>query len=80
MPNMDESAEYKIRVQGELDETWSDRLGGMDITIDRSGPDTPVTTLLGLLSDQAALSGVMETLYELHLRVLDVTCLNQPEG
>ena len=32
--------------------------------------DHPVTTLEGELSDQAALAGVLNTLYELHLPVL----------
>ena len=31
--------------------------------------DPPVTTLDGELSDQAALAGVLNTLYELHLTV-----------
>jgi hypothetical protein len=33
-----------------------------------------VTTLEGELRDQAALAGVMNTLYELHLLVLSVLC------
>ncbi len=77
MPNMDKPASYRIRVLGEVDPAWSDRLGGMDISVDRSGEDGPVTTLIGQLPDQAALSGVMEALYELHLRVLEVTCLDE---
>jgi hypothetical protein len=40
-------------------------------------PDTvetapPVTTLRGELGDQAALAGVLNTLYEMHLTVLSV--------
>jgi hypothetical protein len=80
MRDMDESAEYQIRVQGELDTNWSDRLGGMNIATNQSGAGLPVTTLLGRLPDQAALSGIMETLYELHLRVLDVKRLDQQEN
>ena len=34
--------------------------------------ESPVTTLLGELSDQAALAGVINTLYELHLPLLTV--------
>jgi hypothetical protein len=41
-----------------------------------AGP--PVTTLLGELSDQAALAGVLNTLYELHLPVLAVQRLSAP--
>ena len=70
---------YRIQVRGELDAAWSDRISGMDITVDRSDAEGPVTTLMGRLPDQAALSGVLETLYELRLRVLEVKCLGQQE-
>lgn len=53
----------------------SDLLGGMMIsqTTVEAGP--PVTTMEGELRDQAALAGVLNSLYELHLPVLSVTCL-----
>jgi hypothetical protein len=35
----------------------------------------PVTTLVGSVVDQAALSGVLETLYESHLTLLSVEML-----
>jgi hypothetical protein len=34
--------------------------------------DYPITTLEGDLSDQAALAGILNTLYELHLTVISV--------
>ena len=80
MDNMDKPATYKIRVQGKLDASWSDRLCGMESTVAHSETDVPVTTLVGGLPDQAALSGVLETLYELHLRVLEVSCLDEQES
>lgn len=44
------------------------------MTIAESSPETttPISTLLGELSDQAALMGVLNTLYDLHLPVLSV--------
>jgi hypothetical protein len=45
---------------------------GMTITERAPEAESPVTTLLGELSDQAALAGVLNTLYELHLPVLSV--------
>ena len=65
-------AVYRIRVQGQLDASWSDRLAGMTITVDSENEQKPVTTLEGLLTDQAALSGILNTLYDLHLPVLSV--------
>ena len=61
---------YRIRVQGFLDESWSERLGGMSITTRYRGDPKQVTTLVGIMVDQAALAGVLNTLYELHLTLL----------
>ena len=36
----------------------------------------PRTTLLGELADQAALAGVLDTLFRLHLTVVSVECLS----
>ena len=74
---MEKPAHYQIIVLGELDEKWSDRLGGMSITVDCKENQSSLTTLVGLLRDQAALAGVLSTLYELHLPVLSVECLDK---
>jgi hypothetical protein len=66
------SAKYRIRVQGELDKSWSDRLGGMRITVEHYEYQKPVTFLVGWLRDQAALAGVLNTLHDLHLPVLSM--------
>ncbi|MGB6382608.1 MAG: hypothetical protein WBG51_15670 [Syntrophobacteria bacterium] len=68
-------ATYRIKVQGYLDESRSDFLGGMTITTSRQGDQGEVTTLVGRLRDQAELSGVLNTLYELHLPILSVELL-----
>ncbi len=70
LPTMQEPANYRIRVRGSLDVSWSDRLGGMQVTECESLDGDVETTLTGRLVDQAALSGVLNTLYELHLPVL----------
>ena len=77
---MDKPGTYRIKVQGQLEASWSDRLAGMRIATDRSGQQGPVTTLEGRLRDQAALAGVLETLYELHLPVLAVERLEEQES
>jgi hypothetical protein len=65
----DQSASYQICVQGRIDPNWSDRLEGMSIAQEIRGGGLPITTLRGDLRDQAALAGVLNTLYELHLPV-----------
>jgi hypothetical protein len=72
----DQPATYQISVQGRIDPTISDLLGGMTISPDTGEADNTVTSLCGELSDQAALAGVLNTLYELHLAVILVKRLN----
>ena len=72
----DRPGKYRIRVQGFLDESWSQRLGGMSITKRKRGDHKQVTTLVGIMVDQAALAGVLNTLYELHLTLLSVEYLD----
>ena len=62
---------YRIRVEGHLGEGWSDRMGGMRIVTARQADGQVVTTLCGL-ADQAALSGVLNSLYDLGFCLLSV--------
>lgn len=54
----------------------SDFLGGMAIQIKSGETKFPITILNGELRDQAALAGVLNSLYELHLPVISVERLN----
>ena len=72
----DRPGNYRIRVQGFLDESWSEKLGGMYITTNRQRDRTTVATLVGRMQNQAELAGVLNTLYELHLTLLSVENLN----
>ena len=75
LPTMNDPAIYRISVKGSLDPSMSNRLGGMSIT-EKCLPKGEVETILvGRLQDQAALSGVLNTLYELHLPVLSANFL-----
>ena len=71
----DYPATYQITVQGRIDPTWSDRLEGMAISVPTGATCPAITILVGELSDQAALAGVLNSLYELHMPVLSVLCL-----
>jgi hypothetical protein len=70
----DRPATYQIRVQGRIDKNWAGFLDGMLILLTTEEASPPVTTLEGELSDQAALLGVLNSLYELHLPILSVLC------
>ncbi|MFL7869426.1 MAG: hypothetical protein AB8I58_11380 [Anaerolineales bacterium] len=70
-------ATYRIRVQGHIDNNWSDRFGGMILTRETTAQRLKVTILQGHLTDQAALSGVLNTLYDFHLPLLSVENLDE---
>ena len=72
---VDKPATYCIRVVGHVNENWSARLGGLQVTsMDSEGKRT-ITTLSGSPIDQAALFGVLKTLYDMRLPLLSVECL-----
>jgi hypothetical protein len=74
-----EPASYRIAVEGSLDESWSGRLGGMQITSTTQEDQKPVTILSGQVCDQAALMGVLNGLYQLHMTILSVSCTSGDE-
>jgi hypothetical protein len=72
---MYETAVYRLRFQGAFDESWLQCLGA-DWTIQFTGESTTVTTTItGALSDQAALIGLLSSLYDVGLPLLEVECL-----
>ncbi|MGA9537289.1 MAG: hypothetical protein WBR24_15405 [Desulfobacterales bacterium] len=68
-------ATYRIRVTGHINDSLSDQLGGMVITRAFTADSRPITILVGHVSDHAALSGVLNELYQLHLPLLTVESL-----
>ena len=66
------AAVYRIVVQGVLARDWSDRLGGLTITTVERGERAKHTVLEGRILEQAQLSGVLDTLYGLHLPIVSV--------
>jgi hypothetical protein len=72
----DHPAVYRISIWGFLGEDWSDRLGNMAITNSQPAEGTVETTLYGQLTDQSALLGVLNTLYEMGFSLLLVERLS----
>ncbi len=69
--NLDQSATYQIKVPGRLDENLSDWVEGMTITVEREDDGSTITTLTGVLVDQAALQGLLRRLYTLGLPLIE---------
>ena len=63
---MNEPGIYCIRVEGYLEDEWSDWLGNMAIDQEQDG----TTTLTGPVVDQAALHGLLLKIHDLGLRLL----------
>lgn len=72
---MDTPFDYKIRVEGHLSDRWSTWFDGLTIQIEPNGD----TKLTGLLSDQAALYGVLAKIHNLNLVLISVArlCANE---
>ena len=62
------SLTYEIRVEGLVDELWSDWFNGMTITYVNDAE----TILMGELPDQTALHGVLERIRDLGLNLISV--------
>jgi len=68
----DHPADYRITIWGFLGEDWSDRLGDMTITNSQPTEGAVITKLYGQLTDQSALMGVLNTLYNMGYSLLFV--------
>ncbi len=58
---------YEIRIQGRMDEDWSDWLDGMAIS-----HEGDITILKGRIVDQSALQGVLTRIWDLNRKVISV--------
>jgi hypothetical protein len=61
---------YTICVSGWLDAGWSAWFPGLDVVTLPSQP--PATILTGPVTDQAALRGILNKLWDLNLKILSV--------
>ena len=68
---LDQPVIYQIKVPGQLDESWTDWVGEMTITVESEGDNPPVTILTGTV-DQAALQGLLRRLYALGVPLISV--------
>ncbi len=63
-----EATRYEIRLQGRLDSSWADWLGGMSLTHASDG----TTVVAGPVADQAALHGLLQKLRDMGVTLLSV--------
>ena len=73
---MERPATYRITVRGRLSAQWRGGLEDLNCTEEELPGGTNNTVLVGRLSDQASLSGLLNSLYEFHLPIVSVECLD----
>ena len=73
---MDKPCWYKIRVEGHLAERWSEWFEELAIHADPNGE----TILIGRLTDQAALFGVLAKIHNLNLVLISVNRSSPQSG
>ncbi len=66
--NKSKTSIYSIRLEGHLDQSWSEWLDGMTITSVENGE----TLLSGVVVDQAALHGLLARIRDLNLRLISI--------
>ncbi len=64
---------YQIKVVGELDQSWSDWLGGLQSASERLADGRVITTLTIDAPDQPALFGVLDHIRDINLVLVSVT-------
>jgi hypothetical protein len=60
---------YEIKIKGRLDQSWSDWFANLKMT----PLEEDETLLSGMLSDQAALHGLLERIRDLNITLISVT-------
>jgi hypothetical protein len=73
--NMYEPAEFRIRIQGELEESWSDYFSAQSISVGVDEAGNKTTIIISEPMDQAALVGLVNRLNALGIPLVSVECM-----
>jgi hypothetical protein len=74
---IDMPAIYRIRVQGTVDPDWSNLICSLSIEKKSIPGKETMTTLVGVMVDQASLIGILNVLYDLRIPLLSVEILDE---
>jgi hypothetical protein len=68
---------YKLKVAGELDKSWSDWLGNIQIISEVHEGGAVFTTLTVDATDQPALFGILDHIRDLNIQLISVSSTGQ---
>jgi hypothetical protein len=77
--SLDRPVTYEIKVPGELSEAWRSWPEGITASVEQGERDYPTTSLVGKI-DQAALQGLLRSLYSMGLPLISVKCTDYLPG
>jgi len=76
MNDNEQARRYEIHVKGHLSQHWAARFSGMAVTHNEDG----TTLIVGTITDQAALHGLLRTIRDGGIELLAVNRIHQDEA
>lgn len=73
LPNVTQPAAYRVRIAGRVNNGWSDFMSNLEESCEQEN-GVAVTTISGVVTDQAALHGLLERIRDMNLTLLLVAC------
>ena len=70
-------AKYQIKIQGRLNETWSDWMDDLETNVVCHDQGTTITVLTGIVKDQTGLHGLLNRIRDLSVPLISVQFINQ---
>lgn len=71
-----QSAKYQIKIQGKQLEGWADWMDDLEIFTERVSKGTTLTTITGVVKDQAGLHGLLNRIRDLNIPLISVQFVN----
>ncbi len=80
MDDVEQPQIYQINVRGLLPQSWSEYFAGAVIDVKIAQDGTCITQLTQVVTDQAALQGILNRLYDLHLTLISCNQITRSSG
>ena len=71
---------YQIEVRGLLPQNWADCFNGAATLVKTAEDGTSITVMTQVVTDQAALQGILNRLCDLNLTLISCSQIAQPEN